>query len=96
MLYNPNAHKQVTTRKKEYYTYLLSLYTYLKQENKTESVQVDIVQNRILNALIDGELTFDELVEKTNLKSSQLSSELIKLEMFGLIKKGNNNRYIKI
>ncbi len=67
-----------------------------ENENKFEGVQVDLVQNQILDALSSGELSFDDLADKTAIKPSQLSSELIKLEMFGLVKKGSSNTYYKI
>ena len=66
------------------------------QSNNIEGVQVDLVQSEILNLLSSGELSFDELSEKTNIKPSKLSSELIKMEMFGLIKKGDSNTYYKL
>lgn len=53
-------------------------------------------ENKVLKILSNGELTFDELSEKTGMKSSELASELIKLEMFGLVKKGNSNTYYKM
>lgn len=67
-----------------------------KIANETEGVQVDIVQNQILGALVGGELSFDELAENTGLNPAKLSSELIKMEMFGLIKKGDSNTYYKL
>jgi len=65
-------------------------------DNKIEGVQVDLVQSNILEALSGGELSFDDLAEKTNLPSSQLSAELIKMEMFGLVKKGDSNTFYKL
>lgn len=53
-------------------------------------------ENVILKALSEKELSFDELCDKTNMKPSELSSELIRLEMFGLVKKGNGNIYYKM
>lgn len=58
--------------------------------------QVDLLQTSILNVLSQKEATFDELCEKVNVKASSLSGELIKLEMLGLIKKGDSNTYYKI
>jgi DNA processing protein len=52
--------------------------------------------NIILKALDSGELSFDELCDKTGLKPAEISSELIRLEMFGLIRKGNGNIYYKM
>ena len=59
------------------------------EENKGE-------ENVILKALAEKELSFDELCDKTGMKPAEISSELIRLEMFGLIKKGSGNIYYKI
>lgn len=67
-----------------------------KKANKTESVQVDIVEDKILQALSAGELSFDDLADKTGMNPAELSSNLIKMEMFGLVKKGNANTYYKM
>ena len=77
---------------------LMRLKIKKKNENKTqiEGVQVDLIQSNILSVLSGGELSFDDLAEKTKLPSSQLLSELIKMEMFGLIKKGEGNIYYKL
>ena len=53
-------------------------------------------ENKILKALENGELSFDDLCDKTGLKPAEISSELIRLEMFGLIRKGSGNIYYKI
>ena len=41
-------------------------------------------------------LSFDELCDKTGMKPAEISSELIRLEMFGLVRKGNGNIYYKM
>ena len=66
-----------------------------KVEPKSKT-QVNLDENLILNELSSGEKTFDELSEKLDIEPSKLSSLLIKMEMFGLIKKGNSNTYFKI
>ena len=53
-------------------------------------------KNKILQALSNGELSFDEICDRTGLKPSEISSELIRLEMFGLVKKGSGNIYYKM
>lgn len=58
--------------------------------------QVDMSESRILSALEFEELSYDDLCEKTGLSPSELSARLIKLEMFGLVKKGNGNTYYKM
>ncbi|MBQ4541547.1 MAG: DNA-processing protein DprA [Clostridia bacterium] len=67
-----------------------------KKETKKTEVQVDMIEGDILDVLSNGELSFDELADKTGLKPSELSAKLIKLEMFGLVKKGPSNTYYKI
>lgn len=59
------------------------------------SVQVGLDDNSILNLLGNGEKSFDELSEYLELKPAELSSELVKLEMFGLIKIGDDGYYYK-
>ena len=70
----------------------------LKIKKKTQpktSVQVGFDDNSILNALSNGEKSFDELSDIVGMKPSELSSELIKMEMFGLIKIGDDGFYYK-
>lgn len=68
----------------------------IKKKNKpTSSHQVGFEDNAILSALSSGEMSFDELSEKVKMKPSELSSELIKMEMFGLIKIGDDGFYYK-
>ena len=68
----------------------------IKKKNKpTNAVQVGIEDNSILSILSNGEKSFDELCDCLNMKASELSSELIKLEMFGLIKIGDDGFYYK-
>lgn len=67
-----------------------------KKEKKENAVQVDLVETEILDALSFGELSFDELSDKVNLKPAELSAKLIKLEMFGLVAKGAGNMYYKV
>ena len=67
-----------------------------KKEKETAPVQVGLADNQILEALSESELSFDELCEKTGMKPAELSAALIKMEMFGLVVKGNGNLYYKI
>ena len=66
-----------------------------KKNTATSSHQVGIEDNSILSLLSNGEKSFDELCDGLNMKPSALSSELIKLEMFGLIKIGDDGFYYK-
>lgn len=68
-------------------------------EKRTEpksKVQVNLDDNLVLTELENGEKTFDELCDTTKIEPSKLSPLLVKMEMFGLIKKGNSNTYYKI
>lgn len=67
-----------------------------KAAQTKSQVQVDIIENSILDALSGGEMNFDDLAEKTQISASILSSKLIKMEMFGLIKKGSSNTYFRL
>ena len=68
----------------------------IKKKNKTtSSVQVGFEDNVILSLLSNAEMSFDELSEKLEMKPAELSSELIKMEMFGLIKIGDDGYYYK-
>lgn len=67
-----------------------------REKKKTDAVQVDMVEDKILQVLSVSEKSFDELVEETGLKPAELSSNLVKMEMFSLIKKGNSNTYFKM
>ena len=67
-----------------------------KKTEKIETKQVDMLEAKVLAVLENGELSFDELADKTGIGSAELSSLLIKLEMFGFIKKGNANTYYKL
>lgn len=67
-----------------------------KKEVQKSAVQVDMLEANILAELENGEMTFDDIAEKLKISPSVLSSKLIKMEMFGLVKKGNGNTYYKM
>ena len=67
-----------------------------KKQEETTPVQVDLTENQILSALSQGEMSFDEICDKLSIKPAELSAKLIKMEMFGLVAKGNGNIYYKI
>ena len=58
-------------------------------------MQVGFEDNAILSLLSNGEKSFDEICETIGMKPSELSSELVKMEMFGLIKIGDDGFYYK-
>ena len=66
-----------------------------KKETQKVEKQVDMIETQILSVLENGEISFDDICEKLNISASLLSSKLIKMEMFGLVKKGNGNIYYK-
>lgn len=66
-----------------------------KKTSQEKTVQVGFENNAILLALDGGEKSFDELSDLTNMKPAELSSELIKMEMFGFIKIGDDGLYYK-
>lgn len=74
---------------------ILSRLKIKKKSPVKSSVQVGFGDNAVLTILESGEKTFDELAEMSGLKASELSSELIKMEMFGLIKIGDDGMYYK-
>lgn len=67
-----------------------------KKEYIEKPLQVDLLDNRILELLSDDGKTFDEIADILNISSSELSSKLIEMEMFGFIKKGASNIYYKL
>lgn len=67
-----------------------------KKEEKKLGAQVNLTEATILSVLAEGELDFDRLADVTGILPSELSAALIKLEMFGLVKKGNSNTYFKV
>ena len=74
---------------------ILSRLKIKKSVAPKSSVQVGFGDNVILQALENGEKNFDDLSEISGLSPAELSSELIKMEMFGLIKIGDDGMYYK-
>ena len=67
-----------------------------KQAEPKSTVQVGLTENSILELLSVQEKSFDALCDELKISASTLSSTLIKLEMFGLVKRGEGNIYYKI
>lgn len=67
-----------------------------KKTEEQKSAQIDLTESKILDALSEGELSFDDLSDRIEMMPSALSAKLIKMEMFGLVKKGNGNTYHKM
>ena len=74
---------------------ILSRLKIKKNVKPKSSVQVGFEDNSILNLLSCGEKSFDELCDTLNMKPADLTSELIRMEMFGLIKVGDDGYYYK-
>lgn len=74
---------------------ILSRLKIKKKSETQKQMQVGIENNSIIGSLDNGEKSFDELAELTGLATSQLSSELIKMEMIGLIRIGDDGLYYK-
>lgn len=67
-----------------------------KPTEEKSAMQVDLVENKILDLLALGEKSFDAISDELKISASELSSKLIKMEMFGLVKKGDSNTYYKV
>lgn len=64
-----------------------------KRKEKTQSVQLDIFSNQIVEILKNGELHFDEICSKVNSEASQVASTLTMLEIMNVVKKLPSNYY---
>ena len=64
-----------------------------KGDNITDSVQLDFFELKIVETLELGERHFDELLELLDIKASELTSILTRLELVGVIKDLGGNYY---
>ena len=67
-----------------------------KKSAPKSELQIEMSENKIIELLDSGEKSFDELCDGTGMSASELSSKLIKMEMFGIVKKGAGNKYYKM
>lgn len=67
-----------------------------KQAEAKSSKQIDLLETKIIDLLSNEPKSFDTICDTLNVSASELSTKLIKMEMFGLIKKGEGNTYYKI
>ena len=74
---------------------LMKLKIKKTSETKT-AVQVDMTEAKILSELSSEGMEFDKLSDITGISPAVLSSKLIKMEMFGIVKKGDGNIYYKV
>ena len=58
--------------------------------------QIDLTESLILEAIEPNGSSFDDIAEKTGIDSAELSSKLVMMEMFGQVKKGVSNTYLKM
>jgi DNA processing protein len=57
------------------------------------AMQLDFIEEKLVAGLGYAELNFEQLLELTGLGASELNATLTKLELFGIIKKLDNNYY---
>jgi len=57
------------------------------------AMQLDFIEEKLVAGLVYAELNFEQLLELTGLGASELNATLTKLELFGIIKKLDNNYY---
>lgn len=75
-------------------TDVLSRFGIKKQDKvAVDSIQLDFMEEKIISLLETGERHFDELLELTELPSSELGSLLSRMEVCGLIKDLGGNYY---
>lgn len=57
------------------------------------TMQLDFIEEKLVDALGFAELNFEELIQICGLGASELNAMLTRLELFGIIKKLDNNYY---
>ncbi len=65
----------------------------VREVQVTDTVELTIAENQVLEALHDGELHFEELLEKTGLNVSDLTNALFNLDINGLVQNTGGNYY---
>lgn len=68
-------------------------YDYNKGIKKYIAIQLDIFQQKIYNKLSEGDESFDNLVLELGMSAQELSCNLSKLEINGIIRKKQSNIY---
>ncbi len=66
----------------------------LQAKDEQQQVQLSIEQHMILD-MLDGEVHFTELLEKSKMGVSALSALLSEMEIYGLVRKISGNYYVK-
>lgn len=63
------------------------------RKEQVSAMQLDFVEEKLVEALGFAELNFEELMQISGLGVSELNSMLTRLELYGIIKKLDNNYY---
>ncbi|MDD3947060.1 MAG: DNA-processing protein DprA [Clostridia bacterium] len=63
------------------------------RKEQVSAMQLDFLEEKLVDALGFAELNFEELIELSGLGVSELNAMLTRLELFGIIKKLENNYY---
>ncbi len=69
-------------------------FTLPQSENKEETVELDLAETLVADALREGELHFEELIRKTGLSSNELNIALVNLQLYGIAEDTGGNYYI--
>ena len=64
-----------------------------KGDNITDSIQLDFIEMKIVELLELGERHFDEILELVDIKASELTGILTRLEIMGVVKDLGSNYY---
>ena len=62
-------------------------------KEETDTVQLSVTAQLVVNALYEGELHFEEILEAVKVSASELSAVLTELEIMGVVQKLNGNYY---
>ena len=71
----------------------VNIFRFSKVKKKENVSKKQIEDDPILSLLLENDLSFDELVIKTKMSASSLSSQLIKLEMKGYTERDISGKY---
>ncbi|HKL93986.1 MAG TPA: DNA-processing protein DprA [Clostridia bacterium] len=73
---------------------LSGLGIYNKKQTKEDTVQLSILEQQLVDALYEGDLHFEELLNISKCSASELSAMLMNLELCGVIEKLAGNYYM--
>ena len=62
-------------------------------ETQKDTVQLSVTAQLVVNALYEGEMHFEEILEAVKVSASELSAVLTELEILGVVQKLNGNYY---